>query len=510
MKKAITSEYGTHNNITVIERANWSISFYDAETGRHYTRRVWYPIFGSTIYVQHRGGFYSIATEYAGKYDPQAISRYETVSADELKSMTAEIIAHRAGKQYADELTWEETTRVYAYAVICNDADTEATMTAIVNGILQNRDEQPEPATIEATEPEPEQTGEHMPIIYATERTEATEPAPFEAEVQEWDTLLIQIDENELVETRTGERYTDGYRYTLYTVSKFGNLFVHYGFTGHGKTSENCLKAANRMLGKYFNRRTSEVVATGATLEAMHASITDETVYERFKMWAAGLFTDAPDPEPTSAARAFIDAYAEAIGDAVTDDDPEARAAYRVARDEIAGGSRSTDQERETVADMLEAIAAKATETTAQQVAELARDIRYDLQLTTFGPKDIEEARALTNRYADLTADVMEALGTSHVCDRTLVCIAHAMEASGYRLTDRDDADQDADPAPLYQRAELDAYLGDYSDDYDVDAIEAEATEYDPKTGRRTWRPNVDLWEVCERHEIAEYRPAIA
>lgn len=40
-----------------------------------------------------------------------------------------------------------------------------------------------------------------------------------------------------------------------------------------------------------------------------------------------------------------------------------------------------------------------------------------------------------------------------------------------------------ADRTETYQRAELEAFLGEYVDAYDVDAIEDEATETDPKTG---------------------------
>lgn len=63
---------------------------------------------------------------------------------------------------------------------------------------------------------------------------------------------------------------------------------------------------------------------------------------------------------------------------------------------------------------------------------------------------------------------------------------------------------------PTYQRYELEAFLGDYADDYDVDAIEAEATEYDPATGRTVWTPDAvrDLWSICERHELYSYSPA--
>lgn len=438
MKKAIASKYT--ESIIVIERADWSIDFYDVETGRHYTRRVWYPVHGSDIFVQHRGGFYTIMTEYKGKYDPQAISRYETVSADELKSMTAEIIARRAGKQHADELTWEETTRVYAYAIVCNDADTEATMTAVVNDILQNRAEQPEPTEAAAADmPEP--------IIYATERTEATEPAPFEAEVQEWETLLIQIEENELIDTRTGESYTDGYRYTLYTVSKFGNLSTHYGLSSSGKTLESCKRAADRMLKKYFNRRTGDIVATGATLEAMHASATDETVHERFKVWAAGLFPAEQDE------RAAVEAIA---------------------------------------ADMLEEYgnAEDATNATAYGVFS---DMHDGARPDDLEPADVEQMDRLMTYAAEAIARIQQT--GEHVGD----------PLAKYRSVEYLEFDA---PRPTYQRAELLAYLGE-PDDYDVTAIEHDATAYDPATGRTVWAVDAEtLAVIAERHQLQFYAPA--
>lgn len=64
------------------------------------------------------------------------------------------------------------------------------------------------------------------------------------------------------------------------------------------------------------------------------------------------------------------------------------------------------------------------------------------------------------------------------------------------------------EPAPVYQPAELLAYLGE-PEDYDVEAIEAEATAYDPATGRRVWAAfGDDLASICERHQTATYYPA--
>ena len=72
--KIIINKYGHHR--VEIERANWKIRFYDYETSRYYERRVWFPINGSTIYVQLNNRFFDIVTETDGKYNPWACSEY--------------------------------------------------------------------------------------------------------------------------------------------------------------------------------------------------------------------------------------------------------------------------------------------------------------------------------------------------------------------------------------------------------------------------------------------------
>ena len=62
-------------------------------------------------------------------------------------------------------------------------------------------------------------------------------------------------------------------------------------------------------------------------------------------------------------------------------------------------------------------------------------------------------------------------------------------------------------PTEPYHRYELLAYLGDCADDYDIDAIEDEATEWHDCD--LYWRADVDLWEICERHELYQYVPAV-
>lgn len=146
------------------------------------------------------------------------------------------------------------------------------------------------------------------------------------------------------------------------------------------------------------------------------------------------------------AALALLDAYADAIGEHPTEDDPETRAAYRVARDEITGTSaRATDHDRAIVADMVEDIAARAT-------FEARRSSAEDIRAKFDSPW----------------------------------------------LEWKEDDTENAEQAKPYQRAELEAFLGEYVSDYDVDAIEAEATE----AGH--WTPEAvrDLMSICERHEI--------
>jgi len=75
-------------------------------------------------------------------------------------------------------------------------------------------------------------------------------------------------------------------------------------------------------------------------------------------------------------------------------------------------------------------------------------------------------------------------------------------------IADHTAASHDHEPRPTYQRYELEAFLGE-PDEYDVEAIEAEATEADPRTGRTYWTPEAvaDLWSICERHELYTYAP---
>ena len=153
--------------------------------------------------------------------------------------------------------------------------------------------------------------------IYATETTE-TNAAPV-IELHEWEKVLVQVEPNTIYDTVTSEPHTYGYRATVCIISEFGNLFIYHGLSTTGKTIKSCKRAANRVLKIRYGLQMSEAVAHGSTLEAMHASFTDETVHERFKVWCADMF--ANEAEERAAVEAVAPAVLEEYGtseDAVT------------------------------------------------------------------------------------------------------------------------------------------------------------------------------------------------
>lgn len=87
--------------------------------------------------------------------------------------------------------------------------------------------------------------------------------------------------------------------------------------------------------------------------------------------------------------------------------------------------------------------------------------------------------------------------------DRATVSAMVEAIADRARATAADPEDLE-EPAPLYQRYELLAYLGD-PDAYDVEAIEAEATRY-TADGARVWSAfGDDLAAIAEQHELYQY-----
>lgn len=200
-----------------------------------------------------------------------------------------------------------------------------------------------------------------------------------------------------------------------------------YHDTIYSAITDNDIKQADA----YTNEHLKLTVEVMDALGVFHVSDRMLVAIAQAMRWTLeDLEAKAIEEAHDRAARALIDAYAEAIGDAVTADDPESIAAHRVARACI-GLTTATDDDRATVSAMVEAIADRAREAAAD-------------------PEDLE------------------------------------------------------DPAPIYQRYELLAYLGE-PEDYDVEAIEAEATTY-TADGARVWSAfGEDLAAIAERHQVVTY-----
>lgn len=191
----------------------------------------------------------------------------------------------------------------------------------------------------------------------------------------------------------------------------------------------------------------AEQIETTAALAAFEDSRpTVEDIRAKYDspylIWEDDPETETPENHAAEdAAYSLINAYADAIGEYPAETDPEYMAAFAVAGEDIAGWHGVADiHDRATVSAMVEAIADRARETAA---------------------------------------------------------LAHYQTADAA-------ARAEAAAAPLYQRYELEAYLGE-PDDYDVDAIEAEATAY-TADGARVWVAfGSDLAAIAERHELFTY-----
>lgn len=190
--------------------------------------------------------------------------------------------------------------------------------------------------------------------------------------------------------------------------------------------------------------------------------------------------------------------------------DPEAEAIAATKRAELAATKAEQAQ--------AEAIAARNAGD-ASAAAQAAHDATtYDdeamaasLDAYHASGNKVCEAAAQAARRADkaAAAAVRAYYETAESLEAVKAAAPEALEAGDplakYRGMEYLELDE---PAPVYQRYELEAYLGDPGA-YDVEAIEAEATTYDHKTGARVWSAyGDDLAAIAERHELMTYEPA--
>lgn len=232
---------------------------------------------------------------------------------------------------------------------------------------------------------------------------------------------------------------------------------------------------------------------------------------------------------------AFMDAYADAIGEKPAIDDPETKAARRLAAEAFGFFTAYpvTDDDRATVSAMVEAIADRARETAAlahyQTADAAARTAESFAEAAEWAADEIENDPAgdlagMAHAAQTFAAHAAEAANAARlICayDRavtfadyeTSAYAAHALEYIDKRTADAAHAAARAEEAaaraeaaaaPIYQRHELLAYLGE-PDAYDVEAIEAEATRF-TADGARVWSAfGEDLAAIAERHEIVTY-----
>lgn len=238
---------------------------------------------------------------------------------------------------------------------------------------------------------------------------------------------------------------------------------------------------------------------------------------------------------------AFMDAYADAIGEKPAIDDPETKAARRLAAEAFGFFTAYpvTDDDRATVSAMVEAIADRARENAAlahyqtadaaaraassfAEAAEWAADkiendpagdlAEWAHAARAFAAHAAEAANAArlicnydrNTTFADYETSAYAAHALEYIDNRTADAARAADRAlaAAQRATDAENAA--ADPAPIYQRYELLAYLGD-PDAYDVEAIEAEATRF-TADGAQVWTAfGDDLAAIAERHELFTY-----
>lgn len=413
MRKYIKSERS--NLVYTIERQNYTETFRTPENYfKHATRAAWFSVdAGFNVFVYYQGVFYMVA-RVDGHGTITTLS-FTEVTAEEATAATADYVAELMNQAQDYERAAIDAAIEYdAESASKNAKEAEFNATAAEAYARKAAEYAAEAGTPEAAGAA-DDAGEFAAIARrdADHATETAEQATAEAEQAEATEHDMPDDETAAAEAEAAKAIDEATKcVNAIENADPANVKEHY-------------KAADRHA---FNAQRHA--------QRAHDYRADEA--ERAAFFAAS--------EADIELQQMAYEAAEALADAANATNAERRAARAVAYSEIAGaGWMATDEDRDTVAAMVEAIAASAT-----------------------APKPYtpEEIRAKFD--------------------------------SPFFIWD-----DEPEPAHAYQRAELEAFLGSYVNDYDVDAIEAEATEHDPKTGRTVWTPEAvnDLLSICERHE---------
>ena len=212
-----------------------------------------------------------------------------------------------------------------------------------------------------------------------------------------------------------------------------------------------------------------------ARLAAMEAE-------ERRKYYDTDLDEEA---KADAAAVSFCAAYEEATGNPPYFE--EAASVCRVAREEIAGQPIATDEDRETVAYMLEAIAIQAAEEAETAAAYAAFEANRREHIGEYLVKYEWSGEGL---YRIAWSDGGQKSDPHHY--ESAEELAADLTSAYQRATETHQPY--AERLEYYERHELLAYLGTPSD-FDVSAIEAEATDTD-EHGSRYWTATAEELEA--------------
>lgn len=181
----------------------------------------------------------------------------------------------------------------------------------------------------------------------------------------------------------------------------------------------------------------------------------------------------------------------------------------------------------EAAAAKMERAAQAMSEAQEHEAKTAAAALDYDTETAEAEAREARFSADFAAHLAKQAYNLAAEAGTSNAASIADATAEYAEQAREYARRATETAEQNAreleeqavnaaanpedleEPAPIYQRHELLAYLGEPSA-YDVDAIEAEATAYDYSTGRRYWIAfGEDLAAIAERHELYSYAPAM-
>lgn len=306
--------------------------------------------------------------------------------------------------------------------------------------------------------------------------------------------LVYEIERQSFTEKfRTPEDYfTHATRSVWYSTTGF-NMFVQYkgAFYMIDRTD-----AHGYITTLEFSPVTAEEAAAAKMDRAAQAM--SEAQEHEAKTAAAALDYDTETAEAEAREAGFSAAYAVVL-----------------AKDAAAIAAKAGTSEAASIADAASEYAERAreyarsaTETAEQAAAEAEQRAKADDAAARFCAA-LTEATGELPYFGDAASvckvarDDIAGEHRSTALDRDAVNLMTEAIADAARAADPEDLEE---PAPTYQRYELLAYLGE-PDNYDVDAIEAEATSF-TADGARVWSAfGSDLADAAERHELYQYAP---